>query len=308
MGLVFSTVVILAVMAIFFFLRQILVRGIQRQTTSEKEVAAYLTAHAVGFAIQSNILSAVASILHQAGFGSNLLIASMVMNALLTVIVLLLFIALRWLLGRSDVNWLVSLASGRNTIFKVRQRRLDRFLKLSYLLAGLAACVYFIVCLLRADWGVALLPFGIIALFLAVAAVVGLFPALWGLKEQGISTFVVSDRGIILAHRNGGKETIAWSNVEGPYYSVAGQYQRSGTSAVHVGAGVSGYAYVGAHAVSNAASESVLMGINLVRSGTVGRVFVKHKGMRVDLACLLSADEAEYLCNKVADATALSTS
>jgi len=246
--------------------------------------------------------------MRQAGLGHLIEYVGYGAAVLLAGFVFIVFASLRHILRRHDEGRISSYTSGRNTIFKVRQRRFDRLLKLSYLVAGAGAFVYLIVSMMRADWTAPLLLLGILALLAIVAAVFGLFPALWALKESSVSTFVVADDGLVLAGGKGSRTTLDWRDMDGPYYSVTGQLERPAGSSVYAGVGVSGVAFVGAHAVSNATTESVMAGINVVRSGTGGRVYFKHRGQRVDLARLLSGDEAEFLAHQVAEAAARAAS
>jgi len=122
-------------------------------------------------------------------------------------------------------DWISIAERDGEVVFEVRQRRLLRLVRWSALLVLGLVCFGGIIGLFLASpryvsetaagaIGFILLLVGVYFLF---AAISGLFPALWALKEASTVRFAVTPNGIRQDRSEAGR-TIPFENASGPYY------------------------------------------------------------------------------------------
>lgn len=216
-------------------------------------------------------------------------------------------------------DWISIAERDGEVVFEVRQRRLLRLVRWSALLVLGLVCFGGIIGLFLASpryvsetaagaIGFILLLVGVYFLF---AAISGLFPALWALKEASTVRFAVTPNGIRQDRSEAGR-TIPFENASGPYYvdlqtrGTAQAPMKGKASMVYVGAGIGGVAAAGsiatAQAAGNLVGQGVRLGIEQVLRGSAGQVFIEDKAKRVYLARLLEDGEARFLSEKLAAA------
>lgn len=199
-------------------------------------------------------------------------------------------------------DWIMISENNGNKDFDVRQRTRLRLLKVTLL--GLSAILSFLITIPTAEnYG---LIFFLLAIVLAVAFTIGLFPAVAGLLRARRITFSVTPTGMIIPNEN---STTPYTDLNGPFWERRGKIQAATQHSTFIadGTGMAGASLAratavtaGTQAASNALARSAAFGLNTTKSGTESAVYMERKGRRIYLARLLNEMEARHLCDQVA--------
>lgn len=199
-------------------------------------------------------------------------------------------------------NWIVIERIGSVIRFTVRQKRMMRVVMFTFLAGGtvLLAGLAWSLAVGKGGHGSAMLALllGAFAIAGLIATVVGLFPMLAAIAHPGTTYFAVAPNGVVVPDSS--KEAvIPWINISGPYYAKRHHLETQRSSALFVGTAPAVFAASAAHNTGNVISDSVVTGINLVKLGSGGRVYVMNAGKERILARFLGDDEAQFLSEKL---------
>ena len=225
-------------------------------------------------------------------------------------------------------DWISIQDNGQEIAFRVRQKRTVRAKRSVLLIAGLLVGIALSLLAMYASYRhyaqygdlsllawillVAGFLFSIACFVAALAALPSLVPALRGLAAAGTASFTIGPRGVNV---DGEANTVPFAVLTGPFYRISNSGTEAltsiqiGAGVVYGGVGLGGAMAVaaaatthGAHELGRSVARSAKESFDLVKKTSSGEVFIRNASKAVPLARLLSDEEAEFLCGKVAEA------